>query len=227
MSGRGRWRACLLGAAVLSGCLAVRPADPQPLELRSTEDAGLARLVLSTLPADSTFRARLVRAALERTFHVVHYDPAYVQLTYPMGDVPETTGVCTDEVIRAYRALGVDLQRLVHEDMERHFAAYPKKWRLRGPDANIDHRRVPNLQTFLKRRNASLRLTARAEDYRPGDLITCTVPPDLPHIAIVVPPPDSGAAPWIVHNIGAGPRYEDRLFEFPLTGHYRWHPVDR
>ncbi|WP_395735555.1 DUF1287 domain-containing protein [Prosthecobacter sp.] len=171
-----------------------------------------------------SFAERLVQAALERLNHRVRYDPAYVQLDYPNGDVPADTGVCTDEVIRSYRALGIDLQKLVHEDMKKAFAAYPKEWGLRTTDRNIDHRRVPNLQTFFKRRGASLPVTQKAEDYLPGDLITCTVAGRLPHIAIVVPAPDGGAEPWIVHNIGQGPKHEGRLFEFPLTGHYRYHP---
>lgn len=170
------------------------------------------------------FAENLVQAAMERTTHVVRYEPAYVRLDYPNGDVPADTGVCTDEVIRSYRALGIDLQKLVHEDMRRSFSAYPKIWGLKSPDKNIDHRRVPNLQTFFKRRGASLPVTRNPADYKPGDLITCTVPPHLPHIAIVVPAPGGGATPWIVHNIGQGPRCENRLFEFPLTGHYRFHP---
>lgn len=176
------------------------------------------------LPQDGSFATKLANAALDRTKNVVRYEPAYVRLPYPGGDVPEGTGVCTDEVIRAYRALGFDLQKLVHEDMKPNFSAYPKNWGLKKPDTNIDHRRVPNLQTFLKRRKASLPVTDNPADYKPGDLITCTVPPHLPHIALVVPSPDGGERPWIVHNIGRGPRLEDRLFEFPLTGHYRWHP---
>ena len=171
-----------------------------------------------------TFPARLIQAALDRTKLTVRYVPAYVKLDYPGGDVPADTGVCTDEVIRSYRALGTDLQKLVHEDMKANFSAYPKNWDLRKPDPNIDHRRVPNLQTFFKRRGASLPVTDRAADYLPGDLITCTVPPHLPHIALVVPAPDGSGKPWIVHNIGGGPQLEDRLFEFPLTGHYRFHP---
>lgn len=170
------------------------------------------------------FAERLVQAALERVKHTVRYDPAYVVLDYPNGDVPEDTGVCTDEVIRSYRALGIDLQKLVHEDMKRAFATYPKIWGLRSTDKNIDHRRVPNLQTFFKRRGAALPVTQRAEDYLPGDIITCTVPENLPHIAIVVPAQDGSATPWIVHNIGQGPKHENRLFEFPITGHYRYHP---
>ncbi|MFC5454455.1 DUF1287 domain-containing protein [Prosthecobacter fluviatilis] len=174
--------------------------------------------------AETPFAERLVQAALERVRHTVRYDPAYVVLDYPNGDVPADTGVCTDEVIRSYRALGIDLQKLVHEDMKRGFAAYPKIWGLRSTDRNIDHRRVPNLQTFFKRRGAALPVTQRAEDYLPGDLITCTVPQNLPHIAIVVPAPDGSDTPWIVHNIGRGPKHENRLFEFPITGHYRFHP---
>lgn len=109
--------------------------------------------------------------------------------------------------------------------MSANFRAYPRQWGLSKTDKNIDHRRVPNLQTFFKRRGASLPTTLKPEDYRPGDLITCTVAGKLPHIAMVVPSPTGKGAPWIVHNIGGGPQMEDRLFEFPLTGHYRWHPA--
>ena len=181
-------------------------------------------LVCQAQTSAPSFAERLVHAALERVQHTVRYDPAYVKLDYPNGDVPADTGVCTDEVIRSYRALGIDLQKLVHEDMQRAFAAYPKDWGLRSTDRNIDHRRVPNLQAFFKRRGAALPVTQKAADYLPGDLITCTVAGKLPHIAIVVAAADGGGTPWIVHNIGQGPRHEDRLFEFPLTGHYRFQP---
>lgn len=175
-------------------------------------------------PKGETFVSRLIHAALDRTHKNIRYDPAYVSLTYPGGDVPADTGVCTDEVIRSYRTLGFDLQKLVHEDMKLAFSAYPKNWGLTTTDKNIDHRRVPNLQIFFKRQKASLPVTQNAADYLPGDLITCTVAGRLPHIAMVVPAPDGSERPWIVHNIGQGPQFEDRLFEFPLTGHYRWHP---
>lgn len=185
----------------------------------------LACIGLSHAQTARSFAERLVQAAMERTQLTVRYEPAYVRLDYPNGDVPADTGVCTDEVIRCYRQLGFDLQKLVHEDMKRAFAAYPKIWGLKSTDKNIDHRRVPNLQTFFKRRGASLPITQNAADYLPGDLITCTVAGRLPHIAIVVPAPDGGTTPWIVHNIGQGPKCENRLFEFPLTGHYRFHPA--
>ncbi len=173
--------------------------------------------------AAETWAEKLVAAALAQTKQVVRYDPAYVRLAYPGGDVPADTGVCTDVVIRAYRtALGLDLQKLVHEDMKAHFSKYPKNWGLSRPDPNIDHRRVPNLQTFFKRQGAALPVTDKPEDYLPGDLITCTVAGRLPHIAIVVAAPKGGKVPWIVHNIGQGPKLENRLFEFPMTGHYRF-----
>jgi uncharacterized protein YijF (DUF1287 family) len=181
-------------------------------------------LVCQAQTSPPSFAQRLVQAALERTQHTVRYESDYVKLDYPNGDVPADTGVCTDEIIRSYRALGIDLQKLVHEDMQRAFATYPKDWGLRTTDKNIDHRRVPNLRTFFKRRGASLPVTQTAADYLPGDLITCTVAGSLPHIAIVVPAADGSATPWVVHNIGRGPKCENRLFEFPLTGHYRFHP---
>ncbi len=191
----------------------------------SADQSQLAAASRTHLPKDdTTFATKLSHAALDRTACTVRYDGAYVSMPYPGGDVSADTGVCTDEVVRSYRALGFDLQKLVHEDMKRNFSAYPKQWGLPKPDTNIDHRRVPNLQTFFKRKGASLPATQNPADYRPGDLITCTVADKLPHIALVVPAPDGGATPWIVHNIGGGPKLENRLFEFPLTGHYRWHP---
>jgi uncharacterized protein len=188
------------------------------------DTSDLAEQARRHAPKDNTFASRLVHAALDRPRQRVRYDPAYVKLDYPGGDVPADTGVCTDEVIRCYRALGFDLQELVHEDMKRAFSAYPKNWGLGATDKNIDHRRVPNLQTFFNRQKASLPVTQNPADYRPGDLITSAVAGGLPHIALVVPAPDGSERPWIVHNCGQGPQCEDRLFEFPLTGHYRWHP---
>lgn len=171
----------------------------------------------------ASFGERLAAAAVEQTKHKVRYDPAYVELEYPWGDVPPEQGVCTDEVIRAYRQLGIDLQQLVHWDMAANFSLYPTKWGLSYPDPNIDHRRVLNLRVFFERHGTSLPVTNRAANYRPGDLVTWTVPPDLPHIGIVSNrrSPD-GKRYMIVHNIGKGPRLEDRLFDFPITGHYRF-----
>jgi uncharacterized protein YijF (DUF1287 family) len=165
----------------------------------------------------------LVDAAIERTNHHVHYDGGYRAIAYPMGDVPNDVGVCTDLIIRSYRALGVDLQQLVHEDMQAHFLDYPNHWGLHKPDSNIDHRRVPNLQTFLTRHGTVLPVTLEASDYIAGDLVTWMVNNRLPHIGIVTDhlAPET-SHPMIVHNIGEGPKLEDMLFEFPITGHYRY-----
>jgi uncharacterized protein YijF (DUF1287 family) len=171
------------------------------------------------------FGGRLVEAARKQIGVTVTYDPAYVSLEFPRGDVPLDRGVCTDVVIRAYRELGADLQELINRDMRANFSKYPQLWGLKRPDANIDHRRVPNLQRFFKRKLAELPVTESADDYLPGDLVTCTVPPNLPHIMIVSSTKDSSnIRPLVVHNIGHGTVEEDRLFEFPLTGHYRWKP---
>jgi hypothetical protein len=154
------------------------------------------------------------------------YNPAYIRLPYPGGDVPLGQGVCTDVVIRAYRAaLKADLQQLVHEDMRASFAAYPKKWGLTRPDRNIDHRRVPNLQVFLQRKGLSLPVTSRAADYAPGDLVTQMLPGNLPHIVVVSDKRSAdGERPLVIHNIGAGAREEDSLFAFPITGRFRFLP---
>ncbi len=174
------------------------------------------------------FARDLVAAAWERTTHRVTYDPSYRQLAYPMGDPPRDRGVCSDVVIRAYRQVGLDLQQAVHEDMRRAFAAYPKIWGLSRPDRNIDHRRVPNLRRFLDRQGAALDISDDPKDYRPGDLVTWNLRGDggsLPHIGIVVDrlSPD-GRRPLIVHNIGQGPKAEDILFRFKITGHFRYRP---
>jgi uncharacterized protein YijF (DUF1287 family) len=171
------------------------------------------------------FLRRLVSAAIERTNHSVRYDPGYVRIPYPGGDVPADSGVCTDEIIRAYRAVGVDLQKEVHEDMEQNFSAYPRKWRwgLGHPDTNIDHRRVPNLMVFFQRKGEALPITNRAEDYNPGDLVTYDLGGNVPHIGIVVERRGGSGRYMIVHNIGQGPKMEDVLFNWRITGHYRYY----
>jgi hypothetical protein len=171
------------------------------------------------------FLRRLVAAAIERTHHAVRYDPAYVGIPYPGGDVPAGTGVCTDEVIRAYRAVGVDLQKEVHEDMKHHLSAYPHQGTRPSsrPDANIDHRRVPNLMVFFSRQGEVLKITGRAEDYAPGDLVAWDLGGDVTHIGIVVDQKSGASGRYmIVHNIGQGPRMEDVLFDWKIIGHYRY-----
>lgn len=171
------------------------------------------------------FTQRLVAAAVERTHHVVRYDPAYVRIPYPGGDVPADTGVCTDEIIRSYRSVGIDLQKEVHEDMVQNFDQYPRRWRWlsSGPDPNIDHRRVPNLMVFFSRKGESLALSSRAEDYAPGDIVTWDLGGNIPHVGLVVDQKSKQSGrTMIVHNIGQGPRMEDVLFNWKITGHYRY-----
>lgn len=181
-------------------------------------EAGLAE------PDD--FAVRLSAAAIERTKHEVRYDGAYVSIPYPGGDVPADTGVCTDVLIRVYRALGVDLQQEVHEEMAAHFDSFPKVWGLRRTDRNIDHRRVPNLRVFFTRRGESIAISEDPADYQVGDLVSWMLPGNLPHIGIVVDRRTSdGARPLIVHNVGAGPELEDVLFAYDITGHYRYLPT--
>lgn len=172
---------------------------------------------------DSPALEQLVAAAVERTTHSVTYDPAYFSIPYPGGDVPADKGVCTDEVIRSYRALGVDLQREVHEDMKANFAAYPRRFGLSKTDPNIDHRRVPNLMTFFERKGRSLPITDDPDDYRPGDVITWELSGGLTHIGILTDAPAATPGRYLImHNIGAGPRLEDVLFAWKITGHYRY-----
>ena len=167
--------------------------------------------------------ARLVRAAVDRAAHQVTYDGSYRSIGYPGGDVPDNVGVCSDVIVRIYRRVGIDLQKRVHEDMTADFAAYPSIWGLAAPDPNIDHRRVPNLRVFFRRHGLELPVSGNAGDYRPGDLVTWTVPRNLPHIGIVTDRKSSlSGRPMIVHNIGRGPQLEDMLFDFPITGHYRY-----
>ena len=165
----------------------------------------------------------LAEAARAQIGVTTTYDPAYVSLAYPGGDLAPERGVCSDVVIRAFRkAYGRDLQQLVHEDMAGHFSAYPKLWGLSKTDRNIDHRRVPNLQTYFTRKGWKLPVTREPGEFQAGDLVTCTVPPNLPHVMIVSDKRSAdGIRPLVIHNIGQGAREEDRLFEFPLTGHYR------
>lgn len=181
----------------------------------------LALLFLSCsacLMADNTALAAKAREQIGVT---VSYNPGYQSIPYPGGDVPRETGVCTDVVIRAMRAFGLDLQKAVHEDMKAHFSKYPKNWGLKTTDRSIDHRRVPNLRTFFSRRGWAVPVTKNAADYQPGDLVTWNLGDTVPHIGIVSDKKTEGGTPLIIHNVGAGAQEEDFLFSHTITGHYR------
>lgn len=167
----------------------------------------------------------IVDAARARTLVDVRYDPKYVSLSYPGGDVSPDTGVCTDVIIRTYRnAYQFDFQKAVHEDMRANFSKYPKSWGLKRPDKNIDHRRVPNLETFLKRQGAAVPITKDAADYLPGDIVSWRLGGRLPHIGIVSNKKSEWGTPLIIHNIGQGPVEDDLLFNTDINGHFRFTP---
>ncbi|WP_103258369.1 DUF1287 domain-containing protein [Tabrizicola aquatica] len=166
--------------------------------------------------------SRLTEAARGQVGVTVTYDPAYVALEFPGGDLPRDRGVCTDVIIRALRdGWGIDLQLAVNRDMKADFAAYPALWGLSRPDRNIDHRRVPNLQVLLSRIGAELSLDDGPTPWLPGDIVTWALPGNLPHIGIVSDRRATDGTPLILHNIGAGAREENILFAYPITGHYR------
>ncbi len=171
-----------------------------------------------------TFYQKLSSAAISLVDATVIYDPSYTKLPYPNGDVSKDKGVCSDVVIRAYRKVGLDLQKLVHEDMVANFHLYPKTWGLKYTDKNIDHRRVPNLMTFFTRKGKSLPISTKANDYKPGDIV-CWNLGSITHIGIVV-----DQKVWfsdrykVVHNAGWGQVSEDFLFDYNIIGHYRYGP---
>ncbi|WP_368501333.1 DUF1287 domain-containing protein [Alysiella sp.] len=165
-----------------------------------------------------TFTPKLVQSARNQIGKTVRYDPAYTALAYPMGDVPLEKGVCTDVVIRALRGQKMDLQQLVHQDMKKNFSVYPKRWGLKRPDPNIDHRRVPNLITFFTRQGWAV---PQKGDFQAGDIVTWELNGNrLPHIGIVSDR-KNGDTPLIIHNIGAGTQEEDILHQHTITGHFR------
>jgi uncharacterized protein YijF (DUF1287 family) len=167
----------------------------------------------------------VVLAARERTYQDVRYDPKYVKLSYPFGDVPADTGVCTDVVLRTFRAAyDYDFQKAIHFVMRANFKVYPKVWGLSRPDKNIDHRRVPNIEKFLTRKNADLPITKNPDDYRPGDIVTWRLGGRLAHIGIVSDKKSDWGTPLIIHNVGAGPVEDDLLFNTDINGHFRYHP---
>ncbi len=179
-----------------------------------------ALLVLLFAYATQAQRARIATAAMAQVGVTRVYDPSYRKLAYPGGDPPAERGVCADVVVRAFRKIGVDLQVAVHEDMRKNFAAYPKLWNMRAPDANIDHRRVPNLMKFFERRGKSI---AKSAPYEPGDVVAWMLPAGLYHIGIVSNVRNDARSEYlVVHNIGNGAQNEDVLHAFRIIGHYRW-----
>lgn len=181
--------------------------------------------ILLTLEGSVAAQDDLISAARGRIGTTLLYDPAYKALDYPGGDVPDDRGVCTDVIIRSLRqAYGFDLQRSVHEDMVAAFASYPAIWGLSKPDKNIDHRRVPNLETYFKRIGAAVPLGEKATDYKPGDIVTWRIGGRLPHIGVISDATSPAGTPLVIHNMGWGTREDDILFAFPRVAQVRFHP---
>ena len=182
----------------------------------------VAKPKLSEIPNEAV--KKLLESAVEQTKITRSYDPAYVVLPYPMGDVSMETGVCSDVVIRSFRKAGVDLQKEIHEDMTSNFSLYPKKWGLKKADSNIDHRRVPNLQTFFTRKGKALPITSESKDYQPGDVVAWDLDgKGLTHTGLVSNIWNETSKRYlIIHNIGGGTEAEDRIFDWKIIGHYRY-----
>ncbi len=161
---------------------------------------------------------QIVLDARQQIGQTLYYDPAYTTLKYPMGDVPMIKGVCTDVIIRALRLQGVDLQKLIHEDMKKNFAVYPKKWGLKSTDRNIDHRRVPNIMTYFQRQGYEI----KDKNYKAGDIVTWDLGKGLVHIGIISNQKSLvNSTPLVIHNIGSGTQENNILFDYKITGHYR------
>ena len=207
--------ACVLAALWTAVTLHAVPADPDPY--------AVAPARLRPVPVAPEFQS-LLSGSYAQIGVTVGYDPAYRTLAYPGGDVPLETGVCSDVVIRAYRAAGADLQDLVHRDMSGRFSQYPGKYGLAAPDANIDHRRVPNLMEFFRGAGASRPVTDSGADYAPGDVVAWSFPGNRTHIGLVSGWVTPEGVPVIVNNSGGGTVLQDILFAFPIIGHYRWAP---
>jgi uncharacterized protein len=201
----------------LTGCQEVRSAQ------RAVEVPQRTLAEAMQVKADATPLEKINAGAIEQTTQTTGYDPSYVRLDYPNGDVPLDTGVCADVVVRAFRKAGIDLQKELHEDMKKSFAEYPRKWGARRPDANIDHRRVPNLMTWFDRQGKARPASRDAKDYLPGDVVAWDLDNGLPHIGMVSKIKVEGTERYaVVHNIGLGARIEDVLFAWKITGHYRY-----
>lgn len=188
---------------------------------QSSREAG--RTARPLPPDSSSALKQVVASANEQPGQTIYYDQSYVQINYPGGDVPLEKGACTDVIIRAFRKGGVDLQKEVHEDIARNFAAYPTKWGLKKPDPNIDHRRVPNLQTYFARKGKALPMTLQPEDYLPGDVVTWDLGNKTDHIGLVTNVWSDATGNYMVaHNLGGGVKIENVLFAWQITGHYRY-----
>jgi uncharacterized protein YijF (DUF1287 family) len=215
----GGW--VILAIAISLGFWFGRPLLP----LLKAEEASVqqAQAISASLEESSNTGSRLAAAALRRTLHDITYDPAYYRIAYPMGDIPPSKGAAADVIIRSLRGIDIDVQVELHQDIQENFRHYPQLWNATGPDKNIDHRRVANLQRFFERHGESLTSSRDAADYLPGDIVIWSLSNADKHIGIVVPGPGKHMSePWVVHNIGAGVKWENTLFDYKIEAHFRY-----
>ncbi len=218
-----KWLRQLTASTVVFGLLTAGWYYEPWLELKLGFAPSVIQTAQAKIPEGGFSPIQLVQNARAQIGVTVRYDPEYTAIPYPNGDVAQFKGVCTDVVIRAMRGQGLDLQKLVHEDMKQNFSRYPTRWGLKRADANIDHRRVLNLEVFMTRRGFSLPLSTRAAGFQAGDWVTWRVgDKNLPHIGIVSDKKTRDGVPLIIHNIGLGTQEEDVLFAYKMVGHYRW-----
>lgn len=219
----GGWVIFAIAAGI--ACWFGKPLVPFLRAAQVTPSVEAANLLIPSLRDSSNFGDQLAAAALSHSGSRVSYDPVYYKIDYPNGDVAASKGVAADVIVRCYRALGIDLQEKIHEDMTAHFRDYPQLWVASGPDSNIDHRRVPNLDRFFSRHGQALATTRDPSQYEPGDVVVWALDNGQPHIGIIVPgPADRSDEPWVVHNHQSGVRWENVLFDHKVISHYRYPP---
>jgi uncharacterized protein YijF (DUF1287 family) len=217
----GGW--VIIVIAVSIGFWFGRPLVPFLKATQTETSMAQADVLIASLRNSNQFGGKLAAAALIHSGDTVSYDPAYYKIAYPNGDVPPTKGVAADVIVRTFRSLDMDLQVLVHEDMVENFRVYPQLWSAAGPDTNIDHRRVANLQRFFERKGEMITPSRNSSDYRPGDIVVWELANAEAHIGIVVPGPGEHAGEaWVVHNMGAGVKWENVLFDYSIKRHFRF-----
>ena len=211
-------------AALVCFTLLMLPGCQRPHEKRAVNVVTPPPSVTRPLPATASPQLKqFIEGAVEQSKVTTGYDPSYVKLDYPNGDVPGDTGVCSDVVVRAFRKVGIDLQKDLHEDMGRAWSEYPKRWGARTTDSNIDHRRVLNLATYFTRQGKTVPVSDNRADYLPGDVVAWQLSDGVEHIGILTNlASESDKHYLVVHNIGSGARIEDMLLAWKIIGHYRY-----
>jgi uncharacterized protein YijF (DUF1287 family) len=212
----------LLVAAIWAYRHLIQPPAPPSVLIPAPPPLTTPTLPPVLRPTPPAHVAKMLGSLTKQVAITRSYDPSYVNIPYPGGDVKGNTGVCADVIVRAFRAQGIDLQREVHEDMAKNFSVYPKKWGMKRPDTNIDHRRVYNLMAFFERKGKSLPITHNPDDYLPGDVVAWDLGEGQGHIGIVTEYKTPDGIPVTAHNVGYGTNMENALFFWPIIGHYRY-----